>query len=312
MSIDEKRNESRPTALVTGGNAGIGYETCKGLLKAGFHVVVCARSHEKAEVAVASLLQDGPEGSGAESLVLDLASLNSVRDAATAFLVTKRPLNVCVLNAGLMALPWHKTGDGFEQQWQVNVLGHFLFCRLLVPALTAAEGPTGRVVHVASGAHRLHPQDVDYDLLAKEHESADGFDQWRAYGRSKLANILLSNELAHRLKAAGSNVTSNALHPGNVNTALWSKIGRRNDSGIPVEEGALTSIYLATSKDVEGQSGGYYFLCQPVTTIYKEEKHGDEDYISQSRMRTEVSMSQRQSRAMWIVASKDVGLGEDL
>ena len=299
-------------ALVTGGNAGIGFETCKGLLNAGFHVVVCARSEEKADRAVASLLQDGAEGSTAESLVLDLASLQSVREAATTFLATERPLNVCVLNAGIMALPWHKTGDGFEQQWQVNVLGHFLFCRLLLPAITAAEEPTGRIVHVASGAHRLHPQEVDYDLLGKEHESADGFDQWRAYGRSKLANILLSDELARRLKAAGSAVTSNALHPGNVDTALWSKVGRDNDSGIPVDEGALTSIYLATSKDVQGHSGGYYFLRRPVTTIYNEEKHKDEDYISQSGMRTEVSISEKEGKAMWAAASKSVGLGEDL
>ena len=313
MSAEEHTNTENPKiALVTGGNAGIGFETCKGLLKAGFHVVVCARSAEKADKAIASLLKESPGGSTAESLVLDLASLESVGEAANTFRATKRPLNICVLNAGIMSLPWHKTGDGFEQQWQVNVLGHFLFCRLLLPAITAADEPTGRIVHVASGAHRLHPQEVDYDLLGKEHESADGFDQWRAYGRSKLANILLSDELARRLKAAGSAVTSNALHPGNVDTALWSKIGRSNDSGIPVDDGALTSIYLATSKEVQGHGGGYYFLCQPVTTIYNEEKHKDEDYISQSRMRTEVSISEKAGRAMWTVASKDVGLGDDL
>ncbi len=309
---DKKAVRSRPIALVTGGNAGIGFETCKGLLKAGFHVVVCARSKDKADKAIANLLQDGPEGSTAESLVLDLASLESVRGAASTFLATQRPLHVCVLNAGIMALPWHKTADGFEQQWQVNVLGHFLFCRLLLPAITAAKGPTGRIVHVASGAHRLHSEEVDYELLAAEHKSEDGFDQWQAYGRSKLANILLSNELALRLKAAGSAVTSNTLHPGNVKTALWSKAGRNNDSGIPVEEGALTSIYLATSKEAEGHSGGYYFLCKPVSTIYDEEKHKNLDYPSKSATRTEVSVSEKQGKAAWTVASKDVGLGEEL
>lgn len=312
MSTDEKKEIAAPIALVTGGNAGIGFETCKGLLKEGFHVVVCARSQEKADEAVASLLQRGPQGITAESLVLDLASLESVRQAAGTFLRTKRTLNVCVLNAGVMALPWHKTGDGFERQWQVNVLGHFFFCRLLLPAINAAERPTGRIVHVASGAHRLHLQEVDYELLTREHESEDGYDQWLAYGRSKLANILLSNEFARRLKVAGSLVTSNALHPGNVNTALWTKVGRNNESGIPVEEGALTSIYLATSKEVQGQSGGYYFMCKRVTTIYNEEKHKDEDYISQSATRTEVSFSEKEGKAMWAVASNDVGLGEDL
>ncbi len=312
MSTDEKKEVAAPIALVTGGNAGIGLETCKGLLKEGFHLVVCARSQKKADEAVTSLLQGGPKGSTAESLVLDLSSLESVKKAAGTFLGTKRTLNVCVLNAGVMALPWCKTGDGFEQQWQVNVLGHFYFCRLLLPAINTAEGPTGRIVHVASGAHRLHPQAVDYELLTREHESEDGYDQWFAYGRSKLANILLSNEFARRLKVAGSVVTSNGLHPGNVNTALWTKGGRTNESGIPVEEGALTSIHLATSKEVEGQSGGYYFLCEPVTTIYNEEKHKDENYISQSATRTEVSLSEKEGKAMWAVASNDVGLGEDL
>ena len=312
MSTDERNEITGPIALVTGGNAGIGLETCKGLLNEGFHVVVCARSKEKADEAVANLLRGGPQGSTVEPLVLDLASLDSVRRAAGALLQTNRTLNVCVLNAGIMALPWHKTGDGFEQQWQVNALGHFLFCRLLLPAINAAKEPTGRIVHVASGAHRLHPQEVDYELLNREHESADGYDQWLAYGRSKLANILLSNELARRLKIAGSKVTSNALHPGNVNTALWTKVGRNNESGIPVEEGALTPIYLATSAEVQGQSGGYYFMCKPVSAIYNEEKHKDEDYITQSATRTEISLSDKKGETMWAVASKDVGLGEDL
>ncbi len=196
-------DQARPISLVTGGNTGIGFETCKGLLGAGFHVVVTARSKEKADEAVAALLKDGPADGTAEALVLDLGSLASVQDAAGEFLETESALNVCVLNAGVMALPWSTTGDGFEQQWQVNVLGHFLFCRLLLPAISKARNPIGRIVWVASGAHRLHPEKVDYQSLPREHESSDGYDQWRAYGRSKLANILLSNELARRLNAAG-------------------------------------------------------------------------------------------------------------
>ena len=121
---------SQALALVTGGNRGIGFETCKGLIKAGFHVIVCARSKEKADAAVASL------GDNAESLVFDLASLQSVRDAAQTFLDTNRQLQVLVLNAGIMALPWQTTVDGFEQQWQVNVLGHFLL-RLCIIIRTA-------------------------------------------------------------------------------------------------------------------------------------------------------------------------------
>jgi NAD(P)-dependent dehydrogenase (short-subunit alcohol dehydrogenase family) len=303
---------AKPFALVTGGNAGIGFETCAGLLRAGFHVIVGARSERKARAAVDALLQSAPEGNSAEVLVLDLSSFDSVRAAADAFLATERPLHVCVLNAGIMALPWATTADGFEQQWQVNVLGHFLLCRLLLPAMEAAQNPTGRVVHVASGAHRLHPQPVDYGLLADEHRSAEGYDQWLPDGRSKLANIFLSNELARRLRAEGSAVTSNALHPGNVNTGLWSKAGRKNESGISAEEGARTSLYLALSRDVERHTGGYFFQCKPVTRIYREEESAQESYAAKSAMRTQTSTSEPEARRAWAVASADVGLAESL
>lgn len=305
-------SNTRPIALVTGGNTGIGFETCKGLLDSGFHLVVCARSQDKAEQAAAALLESGPVGGSAEPLALDLASLASVREAANDFLATERPLSVCVLNAGVMALPWSRTSDGFEQQWQVNVLGHFLFCRMLLPSLEAAEYPTGRVVWVASGAHRLHPEGIDYDVLAREHESPDGYDQWRAYGRSKLANILLSDELSRRLRAGGSRVTSNALHPGNVNTGLWSKAGRDNDTGISPEAGAQTSIFLATSEEVNGQSGGYYFASRPVVTVYDGGMHANADYAAKSAMRSQVSLSAREARTMWAVVSGNVGLREEI
>ena len=288
-------SEAKKTALVTGGNAGIGLETCKGLLREGFHVVVCARSVQKGESAVAQLLAEAPAGSTAEALLLDLASLDSVRQAAAAFLERGRPLSVCVLNAGIMALPWYRTVDGFEQQWQVNVLGHVLLSRLLLPAIRTAEVPTGRVVHLSSGAHRRHPQPIDYDLLAAEHRTDEDFDRWRAYGRSKLANILFSNELARRLKEAGSAVTSNALHPGLVATNLLTNAGGDRSRGIPVAEGARTSIYLATSPEVEGHSGGYYFECKPV---------------SPGRSRTEISTSEEAGRTLWAAVCKDLGLSE--
>ncbi len=283
----------RKTALVTGGNAGIGLETCRGLLRAGFHVVVCARSAERGAAAVAELLAGGPTGSTAELLVLDLASLESVREAAETFLASGRPLSVCVLNAGIMALPWRRTVDGFEQQWQVNFLGHYLLARLLLPALESATAPAGRVVHLSSGAHRRHPQPVDYDLLAAEHQRDQDFDRWRAYGRSKLANILFSNELARRLAEAGSAITSNALHPGLVATQLLTNAGGDRSRGIPVEEGARTSIYPATSPEVEGRSGGYYVRSAPVEA---------------GGARTAISTSEEAGRELWAAACRDLGL----
>lgn len=301
-----------PLALITGGNTGIGFETCKGLLKAGFHVVICARSQAKADDAVMRLLQGAPAGATAEALVVDLASLQSVRDAAKRFLAAARPLHVCILNAGIMAQPWQQTIDGFEQQWQVNVLGHFLLSRLLLPALDAASEPCGRIVHVAAGAHRLHPADIDYSRLEKEHHSAEAYDQWEAYGRSKLANILLSDELARRLQAMGSRVTSNALHPGNVNTNLWWKVGQHNNAGISPQQGALTSLYLACSNELNGRSGGYYFKRKPVTTIYDAEIHRNRSSLFKSATRTSISTSTQAAAAAWNQASNDLGLSEDL
>lgn len=293
----EATNAHQKTALVTGGNAGIGFETCRGLLRAGFHVVVCARSPEKGDAAVAELLAGAPAGSTAELLLLDLASLDSVREAAATFLASNRPLSVCVLNAGIMALPWRRTNDGFEQQWQVNVLGHFLLTRLLMPALESAKAPTGRVIHLSSGAHRRHPQPIDYDLLDAEHRSDEDFDRWLAYGRSKLANILFSNELARRLSEAGSAVTSNALHPGLVATNLLTNAGGDRSRGIPVEQGARTSIHLATSPEVEGRSGGYYVRSAPVEV---------------GGARTEISTSQKAASDLWAAACRDLGIEESL
>ena len=214
--------DGKKSALVTGGNAGIGFETCRGLLEAGFHVILCARTQSKADDAIAQLLEHSPSGSTAEPLIMDLADLASVRRAANVVLGHQRKLSVCVLNAGIMALPWKRTVDGFEQQWQVNVLGHFLFCRMVLPMMTEQGG---RIVHVSSGAHRRHPTPIDYQRLRVEHQSDEAYDRWFAYGRSKLANILFSNELARRLLAAGSTLTSNALHPGLVATNLLTNAG---------------------------------------------------------------------------------------
>ena len=287
-------HETSRVALVTGGNAGIGLETCRGLLAAGFHVILGARTQAKADAAIAELLATSPDGSTAEALIFDLASLDSVRRAAEAFLRTERTLSVCVLNAGIMALPWQMTVDGFEQQWQVNVLGHFLLCRILLPAMDDGQG---RVLHLSSRAHRRHPAPIDYERLRQEHLSDAHYDRWFAYGRSKLANILFSNELARRLVERGRKITSNAIHPGLVATNLLTNAGGNRDRGVPIAEGARTSIYLATSSDVAGKSGGYYVRSALVA------EGGD---------RTEISLSETEGRRFWRSACQALSLSEAL
>ena len=288
------REGSKKLALITGGNAGIGLETCRGLLQAGFHVILTARSQSKANAAIENLLATAPAGSTAEALILDLGSLDSVRRATNTFLESKRTLSVCVLNAGIMALPWHRTVDGFEQQWQVNVLGHFLLCRLLLPTMHDGDG---RVIHLSSRAHRRHPAPIDYDHLAQEHLTEENYDRWLAYGRSKLANILFSNELARRLAEREIKITSNAVHPGLVATNLLTNAGGNRDRGVPVAEGARTSIFLATSPEVDGQSGGYYVRSARV------EADGD---------RTDISLSEEEGKRFWRSACSDLNLKEEL
>ena len=287
-------HESKRLALVTGGNAGFGLETWRGLLEANFHVILAARSQSKADTAIADLLSTAPAGSTAEPLILDLASLDSVRRAADSFFESERMLSVCVLNAGIMALPWYRTEDGFEQQWQVNVLGHFLLCRALLPTMNDGAG---RVVHLSSLAHRRHPEPIDYKRLSQEHLSAQNYDRWFAYGRSKLANILFSNELARRLSQQGSQVTSNAVHPGLVATNLLTNAGGNLGRGVPVSEGARTSSFVATSSEVEGQSGGYYVRSARV------DAGGD---------RTENSLSEEEGKRFWRSACEDLTLSEEL
>ena len=285
--------ENKALALVTGGNTGIGLETCRGLLEAGFHVILTARTEAKADTAIANLLATAPEGSTAEALILDLASLDSVRQAADRFLESERTLSVCVLNAGIMALPWHRTENGFEQQWQVNVLGHFLLCRALLPTM---NDKSGRVVHLSSRAHLRHPEPIDYQRLRQEHLSNNHYDRWFAYGRSKLANILFSNELARRLSKRGTQITSNAVHPGLVATNLLTNAGAKLGRGVPVSEGAQTSIFVATSSELVGHSGGYYVRSARV------DADGD---------RSEISLSEEEGKRFWHSACEDLNLGEE-
>ena len=133
--------------------------------------------------------------------------------------------------------------------------------------------------------------------MGQEHLSNQDYDRWFAYGRSKLANILFSNELARRLAERGVKITSNAVHPGLVATNLLTNAGGNRDRGVPVSEGARTSIFLATSPDVEGQSGGYYVRSAPV------DAGGD---------RTEISLSEEEGKRFWRSACGDLNLSEEL
>ncbi|MQY11521.1 putative oxidoreductase [Streptomyces sp. RB5] len=202
-------DQSGRTAVVTGANSGIGYVTARELARRGARVVLACRSEERGTDAVDRLLFEVP-GAAVELRLLDLADLKSVR--AFAHGLDADRVDLLVNNAGVMALPYSTTADGFEMQFGVNHLGHFALTGLLLPRILPV--PDARVVTVSSPGHALGQIDLG-DLGGERH-----YRRWVAYGRSKSANLLFVHELARRLAVAGSPVTSAAAHPGYAATNL--------------------------------------------------------------------------------------------
>jgi NAD(P)-dependent dehydrogenase (short-subunit alcohol dehydrogenase family) len=231
------------TAIVTGANSGIGRAAARALAGAGARVVLAVRDTAKGRDAAATMPGE------TEVRALDLASLASVREFAAAW---EGPVDLLINNAGVMATPFSRTPDGFELQFGTNHLGHFALTNLLL------EHVNGRVVTVSSTAHRLGS--IDLDDLNWERKP---YRAWRAYGQSKLANLLFTAELQRRLTAAGSPVLATAAHPGYAATNLQFHSGRRVlDIGSWVanrlvaqdeDGGALPTLYAATA-DVPGDS----------------------------------------------------------
>ena len=199
-------SQAGKTALITGANSGIGYQTALELARHGAHVLLGCRNEAKGQAALERLRREAP-GASAEVVQLDMASLASIRAFAAAFPGRGIALDLLINNAGVMALPRRElTEDGFERQFGTNHLGHFALTGLLLPALLAAPAP--RVVTVASLAHR--DGKIEFDNLQSERR----YKPWEAYGASKLANILFAKELDRRARAAHSRLLSLAVHPG--------------------------------------------------------------------------------------------------
>ncbi|HEY4401827.1 MAG TPA: SDR family oxidoreductase [Acidimicrobiia bacterium] len=251
--------------VITGGNTGIGKEAAVGLASLGARVVVTSRNEERGRSARKEIA-DRSGSDSVEVMSLDLASFRSIRSFAADVLDRFDHVDVLVNNAGLILHHRAETQEGFEETFGVNHLGHFLLTDLLLERLRASA--PARVVVVSSTAHKSARQGLDFDDLQAEHKY-----RWaQAYSKSKLANIYFARELSRRLD--GSGVTVNALHPGFVR----SEFGRGGDLGgiygwgikylaspfaISPEKGARTSIYLASSPEVEDVSGGYFYKCKP-------------------------------------------------
>ena len=231
------------SVIVTGANSGIGAAAARALASAGARVVLAVRNLDKGRTAVAAMAGE------TEVRELDLASLASVREFAAAW---DGEIDLLINNAGVMAPPLTRTADGFELQFGTNHLGHFALTNLLLEHLT------GRVVTVSSGAYRIGR--IDFEDLNWERRP---YNAWRAYGQSKLANLLFTAELQRRLTAAGSDVLATAAHPGYAATNLQSHSQRRSLDLLmaisnrlfaqDVNAGALPTLYAAVA-DIPGNS----------------------------------------------------------
>jgi NAD(P)-dependent dehydrogenase (short-subunit alcohol dehydrogenase family) len=243
-------------AVVTGANSGLGAITARELARKGAKVIAACRNTAKAEQAVAGIRQAAP-GADVTVSALDLSDLASVRDFVDRTAAAHSKLDLLVNNAGVMAPPRRTTKDGFESQFGTNHLGHFALTGLLLERLLTAPAP--RVVTLSSGAHRIGK--ITFDNLQRER----GYNNWTAYGQSKLANLLFAFELQKRATAAGSPLRSMAAHPGYAATNLqFAGPSRFYETALmavankviaqSAEMGALPTLYAATVPDLPGGS----------------------------------------------------------
>ena len=250
------------TVIVTGAGSGIGLETADALARKGASLVLIELNPARGEAAVARIAR---RGSKPKLLVADLSSQADVHRVAGEILTSTPRIDVLINNAGAAFATRHITAEGLERTFALNHMGYFLLTYLLLDRIRASA--PARIVSVASSGHRLTTLDFD-DLQSEKNYSA-----LQAYCRSKLANVLFTLALARRLR--GSGVTANCVHPGDVRSRFRENLASNMRSriytwirlwivGITSAEGAQTSIYLASSPEVEGITGKYFAKCQVV------------------------------------------------
>jgi retinol dehydrogenase-12 len=257
MSI---KTSSGPVCLITGGTDGLGKATATELASRGFTVVITARNLAKADSVKAEIKR--ATGAEVDVMSADLTSLQSVRKLAGTFTARYPRLDVLINNAGIFASKRVLTADGFESSYQVNYLSHFLLTHLLLDRLKASE--QGRVINLSSSVYTAGKFDV------QNLQSEKRFSVMSTYAATKLFMLLFSVELAERLK--GTNITSNAAHPGIVRTPMMLRAPgmfrvisyMALPFSISPQQGAATPVYLATSPTVCQLSGCYFTNCKAV------------------------------------------------
>jgi NAD(P)-dependent dehydrogenase (short-subunit alcohol dehydrogenase family) len=252
-TAEQISDQTGRTAIVTGGNSGLGLETARELARHGANVVLACRDTNKGAAARRDIEASVP-GARVEVAALDLASLASVKGFAESLASIASGVDLLINNAGVMAPPRRETSDGFELQLGTNLLGHFALTARVLPQMPDRDGT--RVVTLSSNAHKMGRINLD-DL-----QSRRGYMRWKAYAQSKLADLMFALELDRRLRDSGSAVRSLAAHPGYAATNLQSAAAPRLDRWVMAATnllvaqdaamGALPTLYAATEPSLEG------------------------------------------------------------
>ena len=258
------------TIVITRGSAGLGVETARVLAARGAQIVSVVRDAKKGEDAIAQIRESVPNAN-IELAVLDLSNLPSVRQGADDIAKRFPRIHRLINNAGVMACPLGRTAEGLDTQLATNHLGHFVLTARLIPQLLA--GAPGRIINLSSGGHRMSPIRFEDPFFEKEP-----YDKWVAYGQAKTANVLFTVALDKRYRERG--IRSFAVHPGAIQTELGRHMDGQDIKNLmskrpqaepmkfkPVPQGAATTVWAATSPELEGKGGLYCEDCGIAPTI---------------------------------------------
>jgi NAD(P)-dependent dehydrogenase (short-subunit alcohol dehydrogenase family) len=288
-------------ALITGVSSGIGLETAKALTATGMRVFGAVRNLEKATAALSS--------HNIELLELDMNSLSSVRACAATFLAKSLPLNILITNAGIMMTPESKTADGYESQFGINHLAHFLLFQLLQPVLLASSTPAfnSRVISLSSISHRTGS--INFDDINSEK----GYDPVAAYAQSKLANVYMANAIERKYAEKGLHAVS--VMPGGIWTNLqssmpasltdqWKEDKEFMKAWKSAEQGAATSVFGAIDKSLEGVGGVYLEDCGVAGQAERDGDMGCPGYAG-------FAMDEGVGERLWDISCELVGVSKE-
>ena len=276
-STADMPDQSGKTVIVTGANTGLGFQTAKGMAAKGARVIMACRNAAKGQDALDKIKAEQPDAN-VSLASLNLSSLAAVKSFADSFLAENSKLDILINNAGVMVPPFGKTEDGFEDQFGINHLGHFALTGHLLGAVQATGN--SRIVTVASTAHKIGK--INFDNLNAEQ----GYKKWPAYGQSKLACLMFSQELQRRLARADSPVISVAAHPGGATTDLQRHSGYVNKLlGFIMQDsaaGALPTLRAATDPNVKGGEyyGPHFMATRGVPVLEKLNKRASDEAVA--------------------------------